>query len=169
MEKGTVSSINQKVIGTFIILIAIALFFVVQFYTQIIITYGEELHKNCPLPAGVCPYKRGSLPIEGVLGYIITTVLGSLGAYLVIASRKVEKVVTIQKSKVKNMIRGLQGDEKMVYQIIQDSDGSIFQSDLITKTRFSKVKVSRILDRLEIKGAVERRRRGMSNMIVLKT
>lgn len=169
MEKEIGFNISQKQIGIIIIFIAIALFFVVQFYTQTILTYGEELHKTCPLPAGVCPYKKGLLPLESALGYFIIAMLGGLGAYLVFVSKKVEKVATIGRSKLKSAIKGLHGDEKSVYQILLDSDGSAFQSDIVTKTGFSKVKVSRILDRLETKGIVERRRRGMSNVIILKS
>jgi len=159
--------LESKKVGIIIILITVVLLFVVQLYTQTIIIYGEELHKNCPLPTGVCPYKRGALPIESVLGYVVTAVLGSFGAYLLITSRRIERVATFQKSKFKNVIKSLQEEEKRVYQVILDSEGSAFQSDIVAKTGYSKVKVSRILDLLETKGVVERRR-GMTNLIVLK-
>jgi uncharacterized membrane protein len=44
----------------------------------------------------------------------------------------------------------------------------LFQAELIEKTDFNKVKVSRILDKLEGKGLIERRRRGMTNLVLLK-
>ena len=44
----------------------------------------------------------------------------------------------------------------------------MFQADLIEKLNLGKVKVSRILDRLENKNLIERKRRGMNNLIVLK-
>lgn len=65
-------------------------------------------------------------------------------------------------------IKSLDAEEKKIYQLLENSDGTIFQSDLVAKTGFSKVKVSRIIDKLETKGIVERRRRGMANLIVLK-
>ena len=45
---------------------------------------------------------------------------------------------------------------------------TIFQSDLVEKTEFDKVKVSRILDKLEGRQLIERKRRGMTNVVVLK-
>ena len=40
-------------------------------------------------------------------------------------------------------------------------------ADLIEKTGFGKAKMTRIIDRLEGKGFVERKRRGMTNVVVL--
>lgn len=65
-------------------------------------------------------------------------------------------------------LSSLNPDEKKVVAIIQEKGGSAFQSDVISGTGFTKVKVSRILDRLEQRGLMERKRRGMANLVVLK-
>ncbi|NUN11537.1 hypothetical protein HUU53_02730 [Candidatus Micrarchaeota archaeon] len=62
----------------------------------------------------------------------------------------------------------LEGEELIVWNALVELKGSAFQSDLINKTSYSKVKLSRILDRLENKGAVERKRRGMANLVIAK-
>jgi uncharacterized membrane protein len=62
----------------------------------------------------------------------------------------------------------LEGDEKRIYQLIADSNGAIFQSEIVEKTGLSKVKVTRTLDKLESRLYIERRRRGLTNIIVLK-
>ncbi len=62
----------------------------------------------------------------------------------------------------------LDSDEKRFYALLKAGNGSRYQSDIIRETGYSKVKVTRILDRLEGKGIVERRRRGMTNVILLK-
>jgi hypothetical protein len=62
----------------------------------------------------------------------------------------------------------LDKDEKIIVKIIEDADGTIFQSDLVEKSEFSKVKVSRILDKLEGRQLIERKRRGMTNVVVLR-
>ncbi|MHC1587205.1 MAG: helix-turn-helix transcriptional regulator [Candidatus Syntropharchaeia archaeon] len=49
-----------------------------------------------------------------------------------------------------------------------EADGIIEQSKLPEKTGISKASVSRALDLLESKGLVERRRRGMGNIVLLK-
>jgi uncharacterized membrane protein len=62
----------------------------------------------------------------------------------------------------------LNNDEKIVYESIKAKKGSAYQSDIIKETGFSKVKVTRILDRLETGEILERKRRGMTNLIILK-
>ena len=59
-------------------------------------------------------------------------------------------------------------DEKEIVKLIIAEGGTIFQSQLVEKSGFSKSKVSLILDRLEAKRIVERKRRGMTNAVVLK-
>ena len=62
----------------------------------------------------------------------------------------------------------LEGHEKKAYGIIKGSDGSILQADLIMRIGLSKVKVTRILDKLERKGLTERRRKGLKNIVLLR-
>lgn len=62
----------------------------------------------------------------------------------------------------------LDEDEKKVYDFVKQKEGSAYQTDLIKETDFSKVKITRVLDKLELKGIVERKRRGMTNIIVLR-
>ena len=48
------------------------------------------------------------------------------------------------------------------------SQGAVFQGELVEKMGYSKVKVSRILDKLEGQNLIERRRRGLANMVLIK-
>ena len=59
-------------------------------------------------------------------------------------------------------------EESQIIKLITESNGSIFQSEIVEKTNMPKVKISRILDRLEGHGLIERKRRGMTNMVLLK-
>ena len=61
----------------------------------------------------------------------------------------------------------MKGEEKKLYELTEGAGGAIFQADLVEKSGFSKVKVSRILDKLEGRGLIERKRRGMTNMVVI--
>jgi len=148
--------------------IAVSLFLIIFSLTQSIVKLNEELHKECSMPPEICPAKRGTMPPESVVGFTIAGILGILGVFLIISGRQVEKITTKKTIKFKQAIKTLRDDEKKVYETVASADGSIFQSDLVQKIGYSKVKVSRILDRLETKGIVERRRRGMTNMIILK-
>lgn len=59
-------------------------------------------------------------------------------------------------------------EEKRIYELLKLNQGSIYQSDLIKETGLTKVKISRLLDRLEGKSIIDRKRRGMTNIVVLK-
>jgi DNA-binding transcriptional ArsR family regulator len=66
------------------------------------------------------------------------------------------------------IIPTLKLDEQRVLRAVLDSEGIIAQSDISGITGVSKSNVSRALDLLESRGFVERRRRGMGNVILLK-
>ena len=68
----------------------------------------------------------------------------------------------------KEIAKTLKEDERKIYQAIIEAGGIIEQSELPEKTGLSKASVSRALDLLESKGLVERRRRGMGNVVLLK-
>lgn len=62
----------------------------------------------------------------------------------------------------------LNDNERKIYEAVLESDGIAPQSEIVGKTELSKSNVSRALDLLESKGLVERKRRGMGNIILLK-
>lgn len=64
-------------------------------------------------------------------------------------------------------LRLLDGDKRKIFKEIVEAKGEILQSDLHVLTGFSKTKITRILDYLEIKGLVIRKSYGMTNKIVL--
>lgn len=156
-----------KIIGILLVVIGLFLSYIIYSYTQNILERNRLLHEGCPLPENVCPYKQ-ILPVESIFGFIISGVLVVIGLYLIFSQQKIEKLSLREKSKLTKNIKSLDREEKTIYKLLENSDGTMFQSDMITRTGFSKVKVSRILDKLEAKGIVERRRRGMANVIMLK-
>lgn len=62
----------------------------------------------------------------------------------------------------------LRNGEKEIYEVILKSDGVVEQSTIVEETDLSKSHVSRKLDVLESRDLVERKRRGMGNVVVLK-
>ncbi|MGV8086364.1 MAG: helix-turn-helix transcriptional regulator [Candidatus Woesearchaeota archaeon] len=117
------------------------------------------------------------------LGFMVFVVL--VGLYLIFFAKDDPQIVkeihretrivkeqvkpkTLDKGHYKKILDNLDSDDKNVLSLIIDSEGNIFQSDIVLKTSFTKVKVTRILDRLESKGLIERKRRGMTNIILLK-
>jgi len=85
-------------------------------------------------------------------------------------SKPKEKLVIRTKAAVKHKIdfSGLDKDEKAVVGLIQKENGAMFQSTLMEKLEIGKVKATRLLDKLEAKQIIERKRRGMNNIVVLK-
>ncbi len=86
-------------------------------------------------------------------------------------SKPNEKIV-LRKVKEKKIdtkvdLSSFRPEEKQVYSMIKEN-GAVFQADLIEKTEFSKARMTRIIDKLEGSGLVERKRRGMTNVVVLK-
>jgi DNA-binding transcriptional ArsR family regulator len=73
-----------------------------------------------------------------------------------------------RKRKWETVLPTLKEDQQQIYQTILDADGIIPQSDIVEKTGLSKSNVSRSLDMLESMGLIEKRRRGMGNLILLK-
>ncbi len=58
--------------------------------------------------------------------------------------------------------------EREVVKMLQDEGGAIFQATLKEKLNVGKVKMTRMLDKLESKDIIERKRRGMNNIVILK-
>jgi uncharacterized membrane protein len=123
-----------------------------------------------------------AVPVEGVsyfslndvLFFIITAWLGGMSfLYIVLLSKETpaikEDIKATPENKNTSLLAAnlLEGDEKTLFKEILDNDG-LLQRDLILKTGFSEPKVSRLLDRIERRGLVIRRRDGMGNRILLK-
>ena len=64
-------------------------------------------------------------------------------------------------------LRLLDGDKRKIFNEIVESKGEILQSDLHAVTGFSKAKITRILDYLELKGLIVRKSYGMTNKVII--
>jgi uncharacterized membrane protein len=64
-------------------------------------------------------------------------------------------------------LRLLDGDKRKLFNEIVEAGGEILQSELYTQTGFSKAKITRILDYLELKGLIVRKSYGMTNKIII--
>lgn len=155
---------KTKTIGIILIGICIILLFV-------LISFINELNKqneaSCGCPPGTCPMGEG-LPVQAYLGVVITLMLGIIGIYLIITARSMDWENMENKKRLAEYIKTLNEDERMIYEVIYSSEGVIFQSELVEKTKLPKAKVSRLLDKLEGRGLVERRRRGIHNLILMR-
>jgi hypothetical protein len=119
--------VNPKILGIVIIGITIVLLLAIFSLTQTALKYGEELHKQCPLPPEICPIKRGVLPTESIIGLIFSAGLIGVSLYLIIFVKPVQ-VITKDMTKIKKIAKTLQGEERRIYELITEAGGSIFQS-----------------------------------------
>ncbi|HLD42578.1 MAG TPA: MarR family transcriptional regulator [Candidatus Nanoarchaeia archaeon] len=79
-----------------------------------------------------------------------------------------EKIRKDAAEKAEAVAKALTGDEKKAYELIMASQGAVFQGELVEKMGYSKMKVTRTLDKLEGQGLIERRRRGLANMVLIR-
>ncbi|MCC7570734.1 MarR family transcriptional regulator [Candidatus Micrarchaeota archaeon] len=163
---------KNRNVGLIIIGIAALVGFIVFSFHQ---SLNAVVSASCS-HGDLCPM-WGAIEFQTNISIIVIIILTVVGLYLIFFGEE-EKIITKIKRiksapKQKNitkeyMLKNLGEDEKQIFEKIIESEGSIFQSDLVDKTKFTKVKVSRILDKLEGKGIIERKRRGMTNVVILK-
>lgn len=97
-------------------------------------------------------------------------VSGAMVVYLLLWARGEEMITADERPETtpEDALRLIEGDERRLYQRILDSGGEILQKDLVLESDFNKVKVTRLLDKLEEKRLILRVRHGMTNRIILK-
>ena len=156
---------ENKHVGFMLLGIA-ALFIVVIFLfqgalTQIVSTSCSMEEEFCPMYDTITQQTYLALAIVGVLILI---------ALILIFTKPKEKIIikTIKEKKRKLNFEGLEQLEKSVVDLLQKDNGAMFQSTLMEKIGIGKVGITRLLDKLEAKQIIERKRRGMNNIVVLK-
>jgi len=112
-------------------------------------------------------YTSFDMTVIGISGFFMGSSLVYL--WLIGKNELARTEVSSLKSRWNELLEKLLNpDEKRIVSLIIDEGGTIFQSLLVDRSGYSKSKVSLILDRLEAKKILERKRHGMSNAIVLK-
>jgi len=110
-----------------------------------------------------------NLNVQTWISYSIVAVIFILGLVIMFNKPK-EKVIikNIREKKKKLDLSGLDKNERKVIELLQNENGTIFQATLMEKLGIGKVGITRLLDKLEAKQFIERKRRGMNNVVVLK-
>lgn len=158
---------KNKHVGLMVIGIALILFFVVISYNlalkQIVdatCTHGE----SCTMHITIRNQEIVSYSLMGLL-----VLVGLFITFFMKEDLKLYKKEShFSKEELNKKMESLEDEEKKVMQIVLGKEGSAYQSDIIKEMNLSKVKVSRLLDRLEGKGLIERKRRGMTNIVIVK-
>ncbi|NLV11624.1 MarR family transcriptional regulator [Halomicrobium mukohataei] len=77
------------------------------------------------------------------------------------------ELLAARRSEWEEVADRLANNERIVYEAVLDADGVLPQSEIVEQTDVSKATVSRALDNLEARDLIERKRRGMGNVVVL--
>ena len=159
---------ENKNVGYMLLGISLILIMIIILFNA---TLKSIIDGTCPVHPDQtqCPAYT-TLARETYLSFAIVGILVIVSLFLIF-SKPHEKIII---KKIKEKIHQKEFDlsqfrpeEKQVFKIIQENK-AVFQSDLIDKTGFGKAKITRILDRLEGNNLIERKRRGMTNIVVLK-
>jgi len=100
----------------------------------------------------------------------LSFILGLLIAYyfLISETKMPIRIEEIREGKIvswNNAVKGLDKDEIKVLKIIVEWN-KIYQSELVKRTGFSKSKISRILGKLEYRGLIVRKRKGLKKIVI---
>ncbi len=153
---------KNKIVGYMIIGISLIIGFITYSFNKAL---SEIVNTNCSHDSDCVMWESINFQTNTSLILMIAVIL--VGAYLVFFTE--DKKKPRNKIKYSELRKKLSEDENLVLSKIVESDGTIFQSELVEKTDFNKVKITRILDSLEGKGVITRKRRGMTNVVILNS
>lgn len=113
-----------------------------------------------------------TIALQTNLSLTIAGLVFIIGLFLIFSKeseRIIEKIVIrrIKEKRKKIDLSGLDSDERKVIGILKRENGAFFQKSLMEELDVGKVKMTRMMDKLEAKQIIERKRRGMNNIIVL--
>ncbi|MBI2546413.1 MarR family transcriptional regulator [Candidatus Woesearchaeota archaeon] len=157
---------QTKTIGAGLLTVSIILLFILAFVK---VTTDEQARLLCEsaheqgIKIQDNPAHKSNLSWLLTIAFGITFIMLGVGIYLMFFYKAGEKALI----KPVDLSR-LDANEKQVYEFVKAREGSAYQSDIIKEMGLSKVRMTRILDKMESKGILEKKRRGMTNIVVLK-
>ncbi|MFH2105847.1 MAG: MarR family transcriptional regulator [Candidatus Micrarchaeota archaeon] len=169
---------ENKTVGYLLIVIAVLMGFIIFSFNSALTNIVND---SCT--HGVTCPMWGTINFETSVSSVVLLIILIVGVYFAFFYK--ERTITITKTKTRvirqqiepkeitkenyqKVLSTLDEEEKMVLNMIIESKGTIFQSDLVIRTNLNKVKVTRVLDKLEGREIIERKRRGMTNVVILK-
>ncbi len=166
-------SLDQKKMGYLLIAFSIILLVILTLVKADIdardVFLCESVHSDPDTSMAQCPAHTSNTSWLLIIAFGIGFLVFGSGLYMVFAPFPKGREISEESSGFKAIDPAkLEKGERQLYDALMESEGSMYQSDLIRTTGLSKVQITRILDRMEHKGIIERKRRGMTNIVVLK-
>ncbi len=161
--------ISSRTIGKILIISSILLFIIFAVIKINVDSQGsllcEVVQSDPDLTMDDCPAHNDPSSWFIMIGFGLIFIMLFIGVKMFFDGNK----TSLKKESFQIMdLSTLSSEERKIYDLLRSNNGSMYQGDILKSTNFSKVKVTRILDRMENKTILERRRRGMANLIVLK-
>jgi hypothetical protein len=162
---------RNRIVGFVVLGIAALIGFIIFTFNRALTDIVNTACEHGP----TCPM-WGNIRFQTNVGIGIMIFVAIVALYLIFFAReKIEQTVVKQEIKEKEVkqehyeeeLNKLNKDERKILELVIDSKGTIFQSALVEQSGFTKVKVTRILDALEGRKLIERKRRGMTNVVIL--
>ena len=163
---------KNKIVGIIIVSIALIIGFITWSFNKAL---TDIVNISCPHGISCPMYASINFQTNISLGLMLLILI--IGLYLILFGQEKVEVIKKIREKVKasekkkdydKILRNLPSEEKKLLKLLIESEGAMFQSDLVEKLGFNKVKVTRLLDKLEGQQMIERKRRGMTNVVILK-
>ncbi|MBI5389649.1 hypothetical protein HZB01_04705 [Candidatus Woesearchaeota archaeon] len=166
-----IAAINLRTVGIIMLVVSAVLISILGFVKINIDKRGvflcEAVAQNPSLSMQDCPvhtdYSTWLLLAAFGIAFLV---LGGGVYFFIIGGQTTEPPKPTASSSVDTST--LNPEEKQIHDLLVGHEGSIYQSDIIKETGWSKVKVTRILDKMEGKHVIDRKRRGMTNIVLLK-
>ncbi len=166
-------TLNQKTIGSVLVAFSLILLFILIWVKVNVDTEQSFLCKvvedRPDLSMEQCPAHGSNTSWLIIAGFFMGFLILVSGIFLIfLPERKRKEQESPEEPRQYVDTSSLSEEEKKIYDTLTLNEGSMYQSDIIKESGLSKVKVSRILDKMEGKHIIERKRRGMTNIVVLK-
>jgi len=155
---------ENKNVGWLIVGIAIVIGIIVFIFNQGLKSIVEDTCTH-----GTSCSMFDTIAIQTWISLAIAGIILVIGLVIMFTKPKERIIIKKVKEKKKKLdLSGLDKDEKKVIALLQNENGAMFQADLKEKLEIGKVKMTRLLDKLEAKQLIERKRRGMNNIVILR-
>jgi uncharacterized membrane protein len=155
---------ENKNVGWLIVGMGVVMGIMVLMFDKVL---KDTIRATCSMGASCGMYR--DVNIQTWMSLAIIVVILVIGIVIMFSKPKEKIIIKKVKEKKKRLdLSGLDKSEKEVVKILQGEGGTMFQASLKEKLDIGKVKMTRMLDKLEAKQIIERKRRGMNNVVVLK-
>ena len=155
---------ENKNVGWLIVGIAVVMVIIVLIFNSAL---KDIVEGTCSMGPSCSMYK--TIKAQTYLSLGIVVIIFVIGLVIMFTKPKERIIIKKIKERKKRLdLNGLDNDEKKVIELLLKESKAMFQSNLMEKLNIGKVKTTRLLDKLEAKQFIERKRRGMNNIVVLK-